>query len=219
MLETNFEVLIIDDEPVLREQIAQLITAWGYRVRVTDHVAAALRALEDHPPDIILTDLVLPDQPGYMVLEYVQAHWPQLPVLVMTAYASLESAIEALKQGAYDYMLKPITPPELAAALARAHAAVSLQRSRSREEQLRHVADVALTLAHEINNPLGILIGELRFQLEEVEPNSSLAQGLEVCLSSAQRIADVVRRIGALREVNYQEYHGLRLIDLENPQS
>ena len=215
MTDTNFEVLIIDDEPMLREQLAQLIAAWGYRVRVTGDVAAAMAELEQAPPDIILTDLVLPDQPGYAVLEFVQAHWPQLPVLVMTAYASLESAIEALKQGAYDYMLKPITPPELAAALARAHAAVALQRSRAREEHLRHIAEVALTLAHEINNPLGILVGELQFQLEEPGASRDAHQALEVCIESAQRIADVVRRIAALREVSYQEYHGLRLLDLK----
>lgn len=215
MSDTSFEVLIIDDEPTLREQMAKLIAAWGYRVRVTGDVASAMAELEHAPPDIILTDLVLPDQPGYAVLEFVQAHWPQLPVLMMTAYASLESAIEALKQGAYDYMLKPITPPELAAALARAHAAVALQRSRAREEHLRHIAEVALTLAHEINNPLGILMGELRFQLEGTSANADASQALEVCLESAQRIADVVRRIAALREVSYQEYHGMRLLDLK----
>jgi DNA-binding response OmpR family regulator len=215
MPDTSFEVLIIDDEPMLREQMAKLIAAWGYRVRVTGDVASAMAELEQAPPDIILTDLMLPDQPGYAVLEFVQAHWPQLPVLIMTAYASLESAIEALKQGAYDYMLKPITPPELAAALARAHAAVALQRSRAREEHLRHIAEVALTLAHEINNPLGILMGELRFQLEETSAAPDACQPLEVCLESAQRIADVVRRIAALREVSYQEYHGMRLLDLK----
>jgi DNA-binding response OmpR family regulator len=215
MPDTNFEVLIIDDEPMLREQLAQLIGAWGYRVRVTGDVVGAMAELEQAPPDIILTDLVLPDQPGYAVLEFVQAHWPQLPVLVMTAYASLESAIEALKQGAYDYMLKPITPPELAAALARAHAAVALQRSRAREEHLRHIAEVALTLAHEINNPLAILMGELRFQLEEPSANPDIRQALEISLESAQRIADVVRRIAALREVSYQDYDGLRLLDLK----
>ncbi len=125
------------------------------------------------------------------------------------------SAIEALKQGAYDYMLKPITPPELAAALARAHAAVALQRSRAREEHLRHIAEVALTLAHEINNPLGILVGELRFQLEEIDASPDARQALQVCLESTQRIADVVRRIAALRQVSYQEYHGMRLLDLK----
>ena len=216
MQETAFEVLVVDDEPTLRVQLAQLIAAWGYRVRAASDVASALALLDTAPPDIILTDLVLPDQPGYALLEHAHSQWPHLPVLVMTAYASLESAIEALKQGAYDYMLKPITPPELSAALARARTAVALQRAQAREEHLRHIAEVSLTLAHEINNPLAILMGELQFQLEAAGDGTEVRQALEVALESAHRIADVMRRIAALREVSYEEYHGLRLLDLKS---
>src|SRR5262245_147733 len=114
------EVLIVEDEDILREQVAQLLPMLGYRVRVAADAAAALAELDHSLPDIILTDLMLPDQPGYSVLEQSQRRQPGLPVLVMTAYASLESAIEALKQGAYDYLLKPIMPAELSAALSRA---------------------------------------------------------------------------------------------------
>ena len=96
MQETAFEVLVVDDEPTLREQIGQLIAAWGYRVRIAGDVTSALEALDQMPPDIILTDLVLPDQPGYALLEQAHIRLPHMPVLVMTAYASLESAIEAL---------------------------------------------------------------------------------------------------------------------------
>src|SRR6185436_1252980 len=110
---------------------------------------------------------------------------------VMTAYASLESAIEALKQGAYDYLLKPILPAELSAALSRAAVAVALQRSRERAEHLRHIAEVALTLAHEINNPLAILMGELQIQLETPDGDPDMRQALEIALESAHRIADV----------------------------
>jgi DNA-binding response OmpR family regulator len=219
MLESSFEVLILEDEVILREQIAQLVAAWGYRVRTTPDVATALSEVKRARPDIILTDLVLPDQPGYSLLEFVRSHWPHLPVLVMTAYASLESAIEALKQGAYDYMLKPITPPELSAALARASTAVALQRSQAHAEHLRHVAEVALTLAHEINNPLAILMGELQFQLEDVGEKPEARRALQISIESAHRIAEVVRRIAALREISYQEYAGLRLLDLTADES
>jgi DNA-binding response OmpR family regulator len=209
------EVLVVEDETILREQIAQLLPMLGYRVRVAPDVATALAELDRALPDIILTDLMLPDQSGYDVLEQSQRRQPGLPVLVMTAYASLESAIEALKQGAYDYLLKPILPAELSAALSRAAVAVALQRSRERAEHLRHIAEVSLTLAHEINNPLAILMGELQIQLETTSGDPDMRQALEIALESAHRIADVVRRIAALREISYQEYHGLRLLNLQ----
>src|SRR5262245_59747062 len=184
MQENTVEVLVVDDEPTLRAQLAQLIAAWGYRVRVAGDVASALGELDQAPPDIILTDLVLPGQTGYALLEQTHLRWPQMPVLVMTAYASLESAIEALKQGAYDYMLKPITPTELSAALTRARTAVALQRAQAREEHLRHIAEVSLTLAHEINNPLAILMGELQFQLEAAGEDTEARQPLEISIDS-----------------------------------
>jgi DNA-binding response OmpR family regulator len=214
IVDTSTEFLIVDDEPLLLEQLRQLLCSWGYRVRVAQDAQSAIAALEEGVPDIVMTDLMLPDRPGYTILEYVHNQWPHLPVLVMTGYATLEGAIEALKHGAYDFLLKPITAPELEAALTRAHTAVALQRFRAREQQLQHVAEVALTLAHEINNPLGILVGELHYQIEEAQLAPEVQEALEVCLNSAQRIADVVRRIAALREINYLDYNGLKMLDL-----
>jgi len=207
------EVLVVEDEEMLREQVARLLPMLGYRVRVAADATAALAELDHSLPDIILTDLMLPDRPGYSVLEQSQRRQPGLPVLVMTAYASLESAIEALKQGAYDYLLKPIMPAELSAALSRAAVAVALHRSREHAEHLRHIAEVALTLAHEINNPLAVIMGELELQREAVGPD--VRHDLEICLESARRIADVIRRIMALQDVVYQDYHGMRLLDLQ----
>jgi DNA-binding response OmpR family regulator len=212
--DSAFEVLVVEDDLSLQQQTAQLIAMWGYHVRVAVDVTTALAELDRALPDIILTDLILPDEPGFSLLKSSQARHPAPPVLVMTAYASLESAIEALKQGAYDFLLKPITPPELAAALWRASVAVSLRRSRDRAEHLRHITEVAVTLAHEINNPLGVIMGELQLQLEESErPIDRTA--LEISIEATHRIADVVRKISALQEISYQDYAGLRMIDLE----
>ena len=217
MVTGAFEVLVVEDDHSLRQHTAQLIELSGYRVRAAADVASAFAELERAPADIILTDLVIGSHPSYELLEWSMTCNLPPPVLVTTAYASLEFAIEALKRGAYDFLLKPITPPELAAALGRAGVAVSLQRARERAEQLRHIAEVALTLAHEINNPLAVIMGELQLQLEDLDAPIE-RQALEVCLESSHRIADVVRKFSALRKVSYQDYGGLRLLDLEaNP--
>jgi len=212
--ESAYDVLVVEDDTTLRQQTAQLLEMWGYKVRTAGDTATALAELERMPADIILTDLMLPDQPGYDLIRWSQQRHPAPPVLVVTAYASLESAIEALKQGAYDFLLKPITPPELAAALSRAGMAVALQRSRDRAEHVRHIAEVALTLAHEINNPLAVIMGELQLQLED--SSSAIDRtALDISIEAAHRIADVVRKISALREIAYQDYAGLRMLDLE----
>ncbi|KPV50771.1 hypothetical protein SE17_24995 [Kouleothrix aurantiaca] len=210
----DIDVLIVEDDDSLREQIGQIVEMWGYRTRRVATVGAALAELERIPAQVVLTDLMLPDQPSYPIMRWAQARRPPPPVVVMTAYASLDSAIEALRQGAYDFLLKPVVPTELEAALVRARTAVALEYERVRAEHLRHIAEVALTLAHEINNPLAILMGELQLQLREGgEPIEPAA--LQIAIDSAKRIATVVRKIMALREVAYQEYGGLRLIDLD----
>jgi DNA-binding response OmpR family regulator len=212
--EPAYTILVVEDDTTLRQQTAQLIEMWGYNVRTAGDMAMALAELDRVPADIILTDLMLPDQPGFDLIPWSQQRHPAPPVLVMTAYASLERAIEALKQGAYDFLLKPITPPELAAALTRAGMAVALQRSHDRAEHVRHIAEVALTLAHEINNPLAVIMGELQLQLED-SGGVIDRMALDISIEAAQRIAEVVRKISALREITYQDYAGLRMIDLE----
>lgn len=214
MATSSFEVLVVEDDLALREQTARLVATWGYRVRQVPDVPSALEQLAHAPADIILTDLLLANNANYELMRWSNARRVPTPVLVMTAYASLEYAIEALKQGAYDFLTKPITPPELEAALSRASVAVSLQRSRARAEHLQHIAEVALTLAHEINNPLAVIMGQLQLQLEE-DGQPIDRNALEICLESAKRVADVVRKISVLHDVAYQEYGGFRLLDLE----
>ena len=192
----------------------QFIGSWGYQVLAAASIPAALAALESGPPDIVLTDLVLPPDSGTQVLSVVQERWPETPVLVMTAFATLENAVETLKLGAYDYLLKPFSPHELSAALLRARSSIQLRHLREREERLRHLTAVALTLTHELNNPLAIISGEIQLLLEE-QRSTSERHSLEVCLAATQRIADVVRRLGALRDVAYHDDGGFHLLDLQ----
>ncbi len=215
MPERACEVLLVEDEGDLREQMSQLIGSWGYQVCAAASIPAALAALESSPPDIVLTDLVLPPDSGTQVLSVVQERWPETPVLVMTAFATLENAVETLKLGAYDYLLKPFSPHELSAALLRARSSIQLRQLRDREERLRHLTAVALTLTHELNNPLAIISGEIQLLLEE-QRSASERHSLEVCLAATQRIADVVRRIGAIRDVAYRDDGGFHLLDLQH---
>lgn len=207
------EVLVIEDDQVLRQQVAQLISIWGFHVRTAVDGRAGIDAIAQAPPDIVVSDFVLPGADGTDILKYIREHHPHMPVLMMTAYASLEGVITALKQGAYDYLLKPITAAELEAALVRATTAVQLQRARQREVQLRHVTAIALTLAHEINNPLAMIMGELQLQLES---GTALDEpGLSMCLDAARRIASTIRALTDLSDVTYESYAGIKLLQLD----
>src|SRR6202045_1598335 len=102
-------VLLIDDDPVLiPEQVRQAFPAPRYRVEVAGTGAEGIECVGARPPDIILLDLRLPDQSGLEVFQQIRKIEARIPVVFITLAKAAEAAIEAMKQGAYDYLFKPL---------------------------------------------------------------------------------------------------------------
>ena len=114
-------ILVCDDEASLREMLQILLRREGYQVDTVDGLHAAKGALESSEPyDAVVTDLVMPDGTGMDVLNAVVEREPQTQVLMITAYATTEEAVEAMRRGAYDYVQKPFKNHELLATLEKA---------------------------------------------------------------------------------------------------
>ena len=120
-------VLVVDDDAAIRTVVTQALRRAGHEVTAVDTLAAADRALAAAPPDVLVTDVVLPDGDGLDHLAAVAGRWPALPVIVMSARNTLTTAVRATEAGAYDYLPKPFDLDALtqavAAALARGGAA------------------------------------------------------------------------------------------------
>lgn len=108
-------VLIIDDEPGLRHTLTRLIRAAGFQVTAVADGKEALVVLEQPVFDLVYLDIHLPGINGLDILRAIRKESPQLPVILLTGNASLQSALEALRLGATDYLLKPIDPEVLVA--------------------------------------------------------------------------------------------------------
>jgi DNA-binding response OmpR family regulator len=106
-------VLIIDDEINLRRSLALILQESGYLVSTAANAAEALQMLITSAYDLIFLDLQLPDRNGVEILPEIRKMHPDTPVLILTAHATLNSAMEAVRQGARDYLLKPIKPEHL----------------------------------------------------------------------------------------------------------
>jgi two-component system response regulator PilR (NtrC family) len=114
-------ILVCDDEASLREMLQILLRREGYRVDVVDGVHAARDQLGGADPyDVVITDLVMPDGTGMDVLDAVRARSGDTQILMVTAYATTEQAVEAMRKGAYDYVQKPFRNHELLATLEKA---------------------------------------------------------------------------------------------------
>jgi DNA-binding NtrC family response regulator len=104
---THGSILVIDDEPDIRESLEALLSQENYRVTLAANAAEGLKRLEKSAFDLVLLDLMMPDKSGMQVLEETRARDPDTPIFMITAYGSVEVAVEALKRGASDYFSKP----------------------------------------------------------------------------------------------------------------
>jgi two-component system response regulator HydG len=101
-------ILIVDDDPGHLTALKTLIRSWGYTVQTADDGAAAVEAVTSSAVDLILMDVRMAHMGGIEALEKIKAYNPSIPIIIMTAYSSVQFAVEALKAGAYDYLIKPL---------------------------------------------------------------------------------------------------------------
>lgn len=106
-------VLIVEDDAFLREAIADTLKIGGYRVLESGSVEEALLLLSKHAPNIVISDIQLGDLTGLNLLKSIQQKYPNLPVLLMTAFATVDNAVDAIRDGAVDYLTKPFSPEVL----------------------------------------------------------------------------------------------------------
>jgi two-component system response regulator HydG len=130
------KILVVEDEPAHRKMLEAVLTAEGYEVVPAADGEAAVAAVEKRFFDLILMDIRMQGQGGIEALRAIKAISPGIPVIMMTAYASVETAVAALKSGAFDYLTKPLDIDELKIMLARAleHYRLEAENRQLREE-------------------------------------------------------------------------------------
>jgi len=128
MNDTN-TVLVVDDDPAHRTMLRTLLTGWGYAVIEADDGSSAIDRVHEQAFDLILMDIRMIKVSGLEALGEIKAFNPAIPVIIMTAYSSVESAVGAMKNGAYDYLTKPLDFDELRLTMERA-----MEHSHLREE-------------------------------------------------------------------------------------
>ena len=113
-------VLIVDDEKAIRWSLGEALRGDGYEVAEAEDGKSGIKAFKEDPADIVILDLKLPDRSGIDILKSLKKDDEDLPVIMMTAYGEVETAVEALKNGAYDFMLKPFQLEKMKVAIKHA---------------------------------------------------------------------------------------------------
>jgi PAS domain S-box-containing protein len=145
MDQTN--ILVVDDELVMREGCTRILSKDGWGVICAENGKQGLDEIQSHLDkiDVILLDLMMPGMSGMEVLDHIRTIDPNLLVIVITGYATVESAVEAMKKGAYDFIPKPFTPDQLRIVVKRALERRILQKEAEflRKERERSLRDIA----------------------------------------------------------------------------
>ncbi len=127
----RFKVLVVDDEMIVRESLVAWFNKSGYEVDGADGGRMALKMVDEKDYDFIFLDIKMPDLNGFEVLDHIKANSPGSMVVMITAYGSIETAVDAMKRGAADYLMKPFDPGDLVCQLERL-----LQQKRTLDENL-----------------------------------------------------------------------------------
>ncbi len=151
-------ILVVDDDRAHRTMLRTLLGGWGYAVQEADDGARAIEKVHEKSYDLILMDVRMVEVSGLEALSEIKSFNPAIPIIIMTAYSSVETAVEALKKGAYDYLSKPLDFDELELAIGRA-----MDHTRLKEENR------ALKERLGVGFNTGDIIGRSRVMMELLE--------------------------------------------------
>ena len=152
-------VLVIDDEPRMCESLKTLLSGIGYEVETAPDGRAGTALMQAGAFALVITDLMMPEVDGFGVLEHARAHCPDTVVLVITGYASVDSAIRAIRAGAYDYILKPFDFDIIRISVERALEKVGLEHAVSMSRAYGEMAEQIMDYHRNIMDPLTVMSG------------------------------------------------------------
>jgi putative nucleotidyltransferase with HDIG domain len=190
-------ILVVDDEAHVRSMIGSTLERSGYEVKLAASASEALEMLEQASYDLLLTDIVMQDVSGIALLEKVHAQFANLPVVMVTAIHDISVAIDAMRRGAYDYLLKPFEREQLLKTVERAleHRQVleeshnyqqSLEQMvRARTDLLRHAME---DLEHSYDVTLEALGDALDLKDSETEGHSKRVTAYTIALARAMEV-------------------------------
>src|SRR3989449_3006651 len=192
VMEDHPTILLIEDELQLQENLQILLQSAGYQVTIAANGEEGIQQIQEQPFDLVITDLVMSEMDGFQVMDDLRGHCPETVVVAMTGYVSTESAIQALRKGAYDYLTKPLDVDLVLSVVARALEKVRLQKDLQRSLEKIKAHEAQLLKAH----------NELEQRVEE--RTAALAQAnaaLVEQMAERQRMEDELLKVRKIESV------------------
>jgi len=200
MAEVKRNILVVDDEEVIRNICFRSLEKKGYHVGLAENGIDALDRIREGTYEIVFTDIKMPMMDGLELLETIKRDFPHLEVVIMTAFATIESAIDAMKKGAYDFILKPIKPDQIRVVADRCLEKVQLGKenkalrvANQKLVELQEMKDKFMAItSHELRTPVSHLKGYLGIINEQQLSAPERDQCMEIILNAANELEEIV---------------------------
>jgi PAS domain S-box-containing protein len=201
-------ILVVDDEPAILELVKNILVPAGYLVNTATNGKEALAAIQAHPYDLVLTDMIMPQMGGMELVQYLRLHHPETLVIVFTGFASYQDAVDAVKLGAFDYLPKPLQPEILRHAIERALDYQGLLRSQRDLETVFQGAESLGWQALELvsTTPESAVLKELR---EQTWQQQDLKEVGRIFLEAARKLLQVTNSSIFLHDAVRGQFSGL----------
>jgi putative nucleotidyltransferase with HDIG domain len=196
-LVTKGKILIVDDEEAIREIVSTLLEAQGYECAAVGNGRLAQEYLGNHPIDLVLSDMKMPEMDGLSLVEWLHKSDPDIPVIMVTAMPDLSTALEAIRRGAYDYILKPFEKDHLYLGVRRAleHRRLALENRNYRrnlerlvEERTAQLKGALEQLEQSYDDTLEALGGALDLKDAETQGHCRRVRAFTIAIAKAMKV-------------------------------
>ena len=216
-------ILVVDDDRIVLMGFEGILKDGGFEVTSALSGKEASTFLEKQAFDLVLTDLVLQDMDGIAILKKARDINPETVVIVITGFASVNSAIEALRQGAFDYLIKPCDDEEILIRVRRGLEQKQLiQKVREQElqqERLKAITQTAVTVNDQINTPLNVIQASAEYLRGAIEEDDeTLKESLTFIESEVSKIKEVVSNLARIVDPRIKQYalEEITMVDLDS---
>jgi len=229
-LTKRLRILLVDDEPIVLSSLKNVLSHQDYIIETASNGQEGIQKLKSQNFDIVLTDLMMEPLNGLELLEQTQKYDPDSIVILMTGYATIESAVDAIRKGAYDYLVKPFKIQNLLLTIERGaekrrlslenrsliadlqknndalgNTLAELRTTQNRlvqSERRAAVMETVIAMKHEINNPLTTILNKLQILHEKhlASDEAGLCRDLETMKDLVCRITNTLKKLDNIKE-------------------
>jgi DNA-binding response OmpR family regulator len=212
-------ILIAEDDAISRRLLEINLNRWGHSVVVCHDGAEAWEVLQaKNAPLLVILDWMMPNLDGLSLCRRLRElpHGQLIYIIILTAKTEKSDIVEGLSAGANDYVAKPFDPEELQARIRVGQRVIELQNRLIEAERNRVLTQAAGAAAHEINQPLTVIVGTTELLMYQMPEDPQYRESFEALREAAQKISDIVKKMGRIRQYVTKPYiDGIEIVDID----